>query len=203
MATSKKSALSEKNQPQTTIVRPDWGFWDKHTCTLLDGILLSLNICPLQYPVGKNLNATIDQLFWYRQSAALDAMPFVDWVLDKGGAFPYSSGLVTIHLKKFALWVDEETNWQALPLEFIVLKPKSKMLEPLLVNPTKDSRVAKKWTDEELNQLLRESDAGKTNAALAKEHQLDRSRISQLLKKARSLTEPVENSVFGLSRQNW
>jgi hypothetical protein len=203
MATSKKSALSEKNQPQTTIVRPDWGFWDKHTCTLLDGILLSLNICPLQYPVGKNLNATIDQLFWYRQSAALDAMPFVDWVLDKGGAFPYSSGLVTIHLKKFALWVDEETNWQALPREFIVLKPKSKMLEPLLVNPTKDSRVAKKWTDEELNQLLRESDAGKTNAALAKEHQLDRSRISQLLKKARSLTEPVENSVFGLSRQNW
>jgi hypothetical protein len=183
MSTSKKSSLSEKNQPQIKIVRPDWGFWDKHTCTLLDGILLSLNICPLQYPIGKNLNAKIDQLFWYRQSAALDAMPFVDWVLDKGGAFPHSSGLVTIHLKKFALWVDEETNWKNIPPELIAIKPKIKInvaKPPSNVPYASKSRESTTWTKAELQVIEKKLASGMKIKDIAKEYGVTPSRISQI-----------------------
>ena len=82
----------------------------------------------------------------------------------------------------------------------MALQPKIKFGAPPLNEVYKDSRASKEWSEEELEALLRKSEAGKSNADLARAHDLDRSRISQLLKKARSLTGPSLNDPFSRNK---
>jgi len=197
---TKNSKNTDPSLPESTVIAPTWRLWKRTTATMMEGILLSLNVCPSAYMPGNGMNKLIDEHFWERLQITMDALPFSGWVLDKGSSFPYSSGLVIVDLKKFVSWACDEAEWENLPPEFKALQPKIKFGAQPLIEVSNDSRASKVWSKEELEALLKESDAGKSNADLAREYGLDRSRISQVLKKARSLAGPSPHNIFGLNK---
>lgn len=200
MVATKNQKNTNPSAPESKVISPTWRVWKRTTATMMEGILLSLNVCPSAYMPGNGINKLIDECYWERLQITMDALPFGGWVLDKGGSFPYSSGLVIVDLKKFVSWVCDEAEWENLPSEFVALQPKIKFGAPPLNEVYKDSRASKEWSEEELEALLRKSEAGKSNADLARAYDLDRSRISQLLKKARSLTGPCLNDPFSRNK---